>query len=153
VVLLQVCEGGDWCGVSTLLANTTHWTELVNQCTIFQISKAPPKLALWTPVVHIWTFPQTTRKWQRWLTKVIHIFKLHFDYFNMSNKLLVKNAKQVVLSCNNGEKFLTKEGMWLLVNVCYNLVRTSWLQLALTCCESKTTFWLNQMLFHRKLLI
>ncbi|XP_055793396.1 probable imidazolonepropionase [Salvelinus fontinalis] len=29
----------------------------------------------------------------------------------MSNKLLVKNAKQVVLICNNGEKFLTKDGM------------------------------------------
>ncbi|XP_014063779.2 probable imidazolonepropionase [Salmo salar] len=29
----------------------------------------------------------------------------------MSNKLLVKNAKQVVLICNNNEKFLTKDGM------------------------------------------
>lgn len=29
----------------------------------------------------------------------------------MSNKLLVKNAKQVVLICHNGEKFLTKDGM------------------------------------------
>ncbi|XP_010885463.2 probable imidazolonepropionase isoform X1 [Esox lucius] len=29
----------------------------------------------------------------------------------MSNKLLVKNAKQVVLICSNGEKFLTKDGM------------------------------------------
>uniref|UniRef100_A0A4W5NNM9 Probable imidazolonepropionase n=1 Tax=Hucho hucho TaxID=62062 RepID=A0A4W5NNM9_9TELE len=29
----------------------------------------------------------------------------------MSNKLFVKNAKQVVLICNNGEKFLTKDGM------------------------------------------
>ncbi|KAF7648871.1 hypothetical protein LDENG_00150170 [Lucifuga dentata] len=31
----------------------------------------------------------------------------------MSNKyrLLVKNAKQVVLICNNGEKYLTKDGM------------------------------------------
>ncbi|KAL0962902.1 hypothetical protein UPYG_G00346920 [Umbra pygmaea] len=29
----------------------------------------------------------------------------------MTNKLLVKNAKQVILICNNGEKFLTKNDM------------------------------------------
>ncbi|XP_029521703.2 probable imidazolonepropionase [Oncorhynchus nerka] len=41
----------------------------------------------------------------------------------MSNKLLVKNAKQVVLICNNGEKFLTKDGMRkLCVIECSSLV-------------------------------
>ena len=35
------------------------------------------------------------------------------DEFKMSRnyRLLVKNAKQVVLICNNGEKYLTKNGM------------------------------------------
>lgn len=28
-----------------------------------------------------------------------------------NHRLLVKNANQVVLICNHGEKFLTKEGM------------------------------------------
>ena len=42
-----------------------------------------------------------------------HIFWSVIQNYKMSSsyRLLVKNAKQVVLICNQGEKYLTKDGM------------------------------------------